>query len=63
MHARSVEYWFYMFLIVIVGNLENAKVAVAAISIWSVNVNTRDRFMNWMHGTVELCLSLHDCAV
>ncbi|GJN04230.1 hypothetical protein PR202_ga21756 [Eleusine coracana subsp. coracana] len=28
-----LEFWFYMFLIVIVGNLENAKVAVAAVSI------------------------------
>jgi len=29
-----LEFWFYMFLIVIVGNLENAQVAVAAVSIW-----------------------------
>ncbi|PUZ52603.1 hypothetical protein GQ55_6G283900 [Panicum hallii var. hallii] len=28
-----LEFWFYMFLIVIVGNLENAQVAVAAVSI------------------------------
>ncbi|XP_042376166.1 protein DETOXIFICATION 30-like isoform X2 [Zingiber officinale] len=28
-----VEYWFYMFLIVLAGNLKNAQVAVAAISI------------------------------
>jgi len=33
-HERSLEFWFYMFLIVIVGNLENAQVAVAAVSIW-----------------------------
>jgi MATE family multidrug resistance protein len=29
-----LEYWFYMFVIVIVGNLPNAQVAVAAVSIW-----------------------------
>ncbi|XP_040382941.1 protein DETOXIFICATION 33-like [Oryza brachyantha] len=28
-----LEFWFYMFLIVIVGNLPNAQVAVAAVSI------------------------------
>ncbi|RLM61357.1 protein DETOXIFICATION 33-like [Panicum miliaceum] len=28
-----LEFWFYMFLIVIAGNLENAQVAVAAVSI------------------------------
>jgi hypothetical protein len=33
-HVCSLEFWFYMFLIVIVGNLENAQVAVAAVSIW-----------------------------
>lgn len=31
-----LEFWFYMFLIVIVGNLPNAQVAVAAVSIWLV---------------------------
>ena len=30
----SLEFWFYMLLIVIVGNLPNAQVAVAAVSIW-----------------------------
>ncbi|CAM0908209.1 unnamed protein product [Alopecurus aequalis] len=29
----TLEFWFYMFIIVIVGNLPNAQVAVAAVSI------------------------------
>lgn len=35
-HPCSLEFWFYMFLIVLAGNLRNAQVAVAAISIWLV---------------------------
>lgn len=30
----SLEFWYYMIIIVLVGRLENAQIAVAAVSIW-----------------------------
>lgn len=31
---NSLENWYYRILIVMTGNLENAKIAVDALSIW-----------------------------
>lgn len=32
----SLEFWYYMILIVLVGHLKDAQIAVAAVSIWRV---------------------------